>query len=60
MGIQTGLAGHPAIAALLRAGIGFGDAVQLRRISMQLHRWHEKECGIDNGAVERDSDGRTW
>ena len=60
MGIQTGLAGHPAIAALVRAGIGFGDAVQLRRISMQLLRWHEKECGIDNGAVERDADGRTW
>ena len=30
---------------LLKAGIAFEDAVQLRRISMTLHRWHELECG---------------
>ena len=29
-------------------------AFALRRISMQLHRWHELECGIGNGGVERD------
>lgn len=23
---------------------------------MQLHRWHELECGADNGAIERDED----
>jgi hypothetical protein len=26
----------------------------LRRISMTLHRWHELECGTDNGCIERD------
>lgn len=30
------------------------DAIALRRISMQLHRWHELECGTDGGGVERD------
>ena len=42
------------VQTLVRAGIAMGDAIALRRISMQLHRWHEKECGIDNGCVERD------
>ncbi len=30
------------------------EAEQLRRISMTLRRWHEMECGTDNGCVERD------
>lgn len=30
------------------------DAESLRRISMTLHRWHELECGNENGAIERD------
>lgn len=30
------------------------DAESLRRISMTLHRWHELECGVDNGGIERD------
>lgn len=30
------------------------DAESLRRISMTLHRWHEMECGVDNGCIERD------
>lgn len=34
--------------------VGESDAIALRRISMQLHRWHELECGVDNGGVERD------
>lgn len=29
------------------------DAEQLRRISMTLHRWHEMECGVDGGCIER-------
>lgn len=29
-------------------------AIALRRISMQLHRWHELECGTERGGVERD------
>ncbi len=39
----------------LRAlGFTSQEADSLRRISMQLHRWHELECGADNGGVERD------
>jgi hypothetical protein len=30
------------------------EAEALRRISMTLHRWHELECGSDNGCIERD------
>ena len=38
------------------------DAIALRRISMQLHRWHELECGVEAGGVERDEEtGKvTW
>lgn len=37
------------------------DAEALRRISMTLHRWHELECGIDNGCIERDeTTGNTY
>jgi hypothetical protein len=28
----------------------------LRRISMTLQRWHERECGTDNGCIERDEE----
>lgn len=62
---------NDCIAPLVRAGIAHDDAIALRRISMQLHRWHELECGTDYGAVERDEqtgkvnwynarDGRRW
>lgn len=36
------------------AGISSEDAFALRRIAMTLHRWHELECGVDAGGVERD------
>lgn len=42
------------VAQLVSAGITISDAEDLRRIAMTLHRWHELECGIDNGCVERD------
>lgn len=46
---------------LSRLGIEYDDANALRRISMTLHRWHELECGTDNGCVERDEgSGRTY
>ena len=32
------------------------EADKLRRISMTLQRWHELECGVDGGCVERDPD----
>lgn len=46
---------------LERVGITREDAEALRRISMTLHRWHEMECGTDNGCVERDeTTGKTY
>jgi len=41
-------------------GFSTRQADTLRRISMTLRRWHELECGIDGGCVERDNDGRTY
>lgn len=44
-----------AQANILR-GLGFTqyEADTLRRISMTLHRWHERECGTGDGCIERD------
>lgn len=42
------------IGSLIRAGIARNDAFELRRVAMTLHRWHELECGVDAGGVERD------
>lgn len=46
------------IPPLVRAGIDPVDARALRRIAMQLQRWHELECGDSNDygswAIERD------
>lgn len=39
---------------LMALGISREDAESLRRISMTLRRWFERECGIDNGCIERD------
>jgi hypothetical protein len=37
-------------------GLGFtaDEAEQLRRISIRLHHWHERECGDGHGCIERD------
>ena len=52
---------YDAIDALTRLGISYDDAVQLRRISMTLRRWHELECGLENGCIERDeTTGKTY
>jgi hypothetical protein len=41
-------------------GLGFTEpeVESLRRISNTLRRWHELECGINNGMVERDENGK--
>lgn len=39
---------------LMALGISRVDAESLRRISMTLRRWFERECGTDNGCIERD------
>lgn len=37
------------------------ESESLRRISMTLRRWHERECGDGHGCVERDEEsGRTY
>jgi hypothetical protein len=39
---------HESVLNLISAGIEKADAIDLRRISMTLHRWHEMECGDSN------------
>lgn len=48
------LAKYDCIDNLRQAGISREDAEALRRISMTLHRWHELECGTDEGCIERE------
>ena len=47
---------HEMLSRLERLGISTDDTFSMRRISMTLHRWHELECGIDGGCIERDED----
>lgn len=42
------------LRALKALGFTECEADKLRRISMTLRRWHELECGIDGGCIERD------
>ena len=41
---------------VIELGVGYDDALALRRISMTLHRWHEQECGTHNGCIERNEE----
>jgi len=46
---------------LLSLGFTNEEANKLRRISLTLRRWHELECGINSGCVERDEQtGKTY
>lgn len=55
---------------LSNLGFSFSEIQQLRRISMQLRSWYEKECGDDSGWIERNPEtdkpyfhshtGRKW
>lgn len=45
---------YEVINRLQKLGIDYDTAQQLRRISLTLQRWFEKECGTDNGCIERD------
>lgn len=52
---------HDCIHSLLQTGMEHAGATALRRIAMQLHAWHERECGSDRGCVERDeTTGKTY
>ena len=47
--------------ALMSLGFTPDEAESLRRISMTLRRWHERECGDGNGCIERDEEtGRAY
>lgn len=48
------------IPYLVALGISMDDARALRRIAMTLHRWHELECGTDDGHIERDREDKPW
>ena len=39
---------------LMSLGFTRDEAEALRRISMRLRAWHERECGTDGGCIERD------
>ena len=39
---------------LMSLGFTLSETKALRRISLTLHRWHERECGTGNGCIERD------
>jgi hypothetical protein len=46
---------------LMQLGFTTEEANKLRRINSTLQRWHELECGIDSGCVERDEQtGKTY
>ena len=52
---------HFMFNALQAAGISYDDADALRLISVRLRSWFERECGTDNGCIERDDDtGKTY
>ena len=40
--------------ALMSLGFTQHESDALRRISLTLRRWHELECGVDSGVIERD------
>ena len=44
---------------LRQLGFTRDEAEALRRISMTLHSWHERECGNDYGCIERENDDGT-
>ena len=48
--------------ALLSLGFTQDEAEALRRISMTLRRWYERECGDGTGCIERDetTDKPVW
>lgn len=45
---------NEVIYRLNNLGFSTTEADSLRRIAITLHNWHEKECGMDNGCIERD------
>ena len=47
------------IEVLQSLGFTQDEADKLRRISMTLRRWHERECGTDGGCIVRENEDGT-
>ena len=47
---------HYFISSAWIEGIDFADADRLWQLECRLHRWHERECGDDNGCITEDED----
>lgn len=45
---------HRTYSTLQSLGFTYAECEALRRISMTLQRWHELECGTEQGHIERD------
>ena len=45
---------YEVLRRLEQAGLTYDDAIRMRRIALALHRWHELECGLENGCIEYD------
>jgi hypothetical protein len=48
------------IDTLRNLGFSNEEADKLRRISLTLQRWYERECGTDGGSIERGDDGKAY
>lgn len=46
------------IRAMTHHGIAYDDALRLWQLECRLSRWHELECGADNGAIVQDDAGK--
>ena len=44
------------VYAMVHHGIAYDDALRLWTLECRLSRWHELECGADNGAIVQDDD----
>lgn len=44
------------VYAMVHHGIAYDDALRLWTLECRLSRWHELECGADNGAIVQDDE----
>ena len=47
---------HYFISSACNKGIDYDHAVRLWQLECRLHRWHERECGDDNGCITQNED----
>ena len=44
------------VSSACNKGIDYDHAVRLWQLECRLHRWHERECGDDNGCITQNED----